>query len=311
MQGLADVGSMAYPPASPILKLLNGFGQALVNTDLNDIEFRYSMVLDPKGGLDNLSHFNLEAGNYVIIRCDRKENQESNIPWDELALDENEGIVCWKTKFDDIKVIDEEGNIKKEKKNRPYIDNTYLIVEINKNVSSVHIDLSQTSYDTLLTALKSKDKEKAANLTSMSKAVGEVIIPRAQTINFNTGKELLYDIKKNKTSITSQSHAEKLLQMLQKSLNGQGELREMINNDVATAPLLSSEQVDYLLSELESIAGQRLTRVEVADSSKKDILLQKILGNTTLAGNSEGTTPKSIEPANKREIRQKVKDVDK
>ena len=71
---LASVGSRAYPPASPILKLLNTLGSSFFDTDGTDFDFRYSMHFDANGGLeDAINHTYLEAGYYVFIRLeDRK-----------------------------------------------------------------------------------------------------------------------------------------------------------------------------------------------------------------------------------------------
>lgn len=270
---VAQAGSMAYPPASPVLSLLNGLGQALANSDQDDTEFRYSMVLDPNGGSELVNHFTLEVGNYVLIRSD---DRQDRIPWEELELDENEGRVYWKGT---------------EKKGKPYTDNTYLVVEINKNVSSVDIDLSQNSFEVLLTALKSKDKEKAANLTLMAESLSEAVIPRAQTINFNTAKDLLNKIKKEKqrNSIEACFDAEKLLLMIRNLLETSGtltgNLKEWKKGDkLEEAPKLSESQVEYLLSELRSLAGMSITRKEISGietipGSNTARLLNRILPN--------------------------------
>lgn len=47
---IAKAGGTAYPPASPVLNLLNGIGKTLLNGGQNDTELRYTMVLDPKRG---------------------------------------------------------------------------------------------------------------------------------------------------------------------------------------------------------------------------------------------------------------------
>lgn len=300
LKGLAEVGSMAYPPASPVLSLLNGLGQALVSSDQDDTEFRYTMVLDPKGGLEQLNHFTLEAGNYVIIRS---ENRGGEIPWDKLSLKENEGIVCWNEKEPD-------------KKGEPYAENTYLVMEINKNVSSVDIDLNQDSYEALLTALKSEDKEKAANLTMMANALGEAVIPRAQTVKFNTAKDLLNKIRREKQQglIEACFDTEKVLVMIRDSLDtATGKIKEgwKPGADPKKAPSLSDPQVDYLLSQLRLLgntgSGTSITRKEVANASTDGAmvtLLNKILPNcncgsmTTSAstGESGGTaTPAETE----------------
>lgn len=301
LKGLAEVGSMAYPPASPVLSLLNGLGQSLVSSDQDDTEFRYTMVLDPKGGLEQLNHFTLEAGNYVIIRSEKRGDK---IPWDKLSLKENEGIVYWNKKEPD-------------KKGELYTENTYLVVEINKNVSSVDIDLSQDSYEALLTALKSEDKEKAANLTMMANALGEAVIPRAQTVKFNTAKDLLNKIRREKQKglIEACFDTEKVLVMIRDSLEtsgtSTGKLKQWSKDNLEKAPNLSDPQVDYLLSQLRLLgnkgSGTSITRKEVANATTDAAmvtLLNKILPNcncgsmttSASAGESGGTaTPEEPE----------------
>ncbi len=276
LKGLAEVGSIAYPPASPVLSLLNGLGQTLANSDQDDTEFRYTMVLDPKGGLEQLNHFILEAGNYVIVRSEIRENK---IPWDKLSLNENEGKVYWNEK--------EPG-----KKGELYTENTYLVVEINKNVSSVDIDLSQDSYEALLTALKSEDKEKASNLTMMANALGEAVVPRAQTVKFNIAKDLLNKIRKEKQKglIEACFDTEKVLVMIHDSLEtsgtSTGKLKKWSENNLENAPNLSDPQVDYLLSQLRLLgnkgSGISITRKEIANAvtdAAMVTLLNKILPN--------------------------------
>ncbi|MGR3311332.1 MAG: hypothetical protein ACUZ77_11235, partial [Candidatus Brocadiales bacterium] len=95
MSVIASAGSTAYPPASPVLGVLNNLGQVLVTDEQNDPEFRYTMVLDPRGGFEDLNHTILEAANYVFVRTEKRTEE---IPWKELVLNENEGTVHWNDK---------------------------------------------------------------------------------------------------------------------------------------------------------------------------------------------------------------------
>ncbi len=253
---VAQAGSMAYPPASPILSLLNGLGQALINSDQDDTEFRYSMILDPSGGSENLiNHFILEAGNYVIIRNERANKKQ--IPWDELLLDEDEGIVYWQEKPDEPY--------------KPYRENTYLVVEINKNISSLDIDLSQNSFEELLEFLENKDKEKAADLHSIQKILSEAAVPRAQTVSFNKAKGLLAKIKNSNISVIERrSSTEKLIRMIGESLNEDGTIKEINPDNLKDSPKLSDSQVEYLLSSLrQSIPNFTLSRSSIAKAVPK------------------------------------------
>ena len=168
---LAQIGSIAYPPASPVLGVLNWVGQAILSSDQDDTEFRYTMVLDPKGGFDHLKHLTLEAGNYILVRS---KDRTTPIQWNELVLDENEGRLYKTSAAGEVL----------------YTENTYVVVEVNKNTSSVEVDLSQHTFEELLTALREEDRKRAGNLPGIITALEKVALQRSQTITFNRAKEL-------------------------------------------------------------------------------------------------------------------------
>ncbi len=237
---VAQIGSTAYAPAAPILSALNKIGQGLAGGEQNDTEFRYTMVFDPRGGVEYLNHFTLEAGNYVFIRL---EDRQDKIDWSRLSLNENEGIVY--TKLDD-------GTIEE------YTDHTYLIVEINKNTSSMDIDLSQSTYSELLVELKRRDKEKAGFYSGISNDlkgdIQDIILPRTQKKNFNIAKELLNKIAKPENDIEREHYAKRFFNMIKASSG-----KEI---------LLNSSQVEYLTSKLRlSING---LNISVDDINKKE-----------------------------------------
>lgn len=279
LKGLAMVGQWACAPAVPVLGVLNGIGQSLVGSDLNDTEFRYTMVLDPRGGFEELNHFVLQAGNYVFIRS---ENRQKRIPWEDLRLNENEGCVYWKS--------DASGS------GKLYTDNTYLVIEINKDISSVEIDLSEDTYGELLEALKSKDVEKAKNLTMMANALGEALVPRAQTVNFNAAKDLLHKIKGEMSTVEACFDAEKLLVMMRDSLTGTGTLKALQKDQLDTAPKLSDSQVDYLLSGLRSLAKTSITRKEVANATDEEKMLELLKKIAPNCGSMASTTIPTTTP---------------
>jgi hypothetical protein len=260
---IAKAGSVAYPPASPILGMLNGLGNGLVSGEQNDTEFRYTMVLDPRGGSEDLNHFVLEVGNYVFIRMEKRTKE---VPWDKLALDENKGIVYWKNE-----------TIENGKK-KPYTENTYLIVEINKDTSSINIDLSEDSYTGLLDALKDKDAKKAASIKLMTAAVTKALVPRTQMINFNTEKDLLHDIKDPNKSIDKKQNTEKLLVMIKESIDSSYSIEKMdfkdpADIDIKNPPNLSQSQIEYLVSKLRKLENNPdLTIYYIATTDKAKLL---------------------------------------
>ena len=112
---LATIGAQAYPPAAPVLPVLNALGKALLNGDMNDTEMRFTLMLDPGAGYAGVSHPTVEAGDYVFVKED---NRIATTPWHELEVDTNTGRVY--------------------RNGSAYVDNTYLTFQINKNLSSTH-----------------------------------------------------------------------------------------------------------------------------------------------------------------------------
>ena len=88
LSALASIGAVAYPPASPILGLLDSLGTALLQRNSDDILFRYHFTLLPYSGNAGVNYPVLEAGNYVLVR---KENRRSEAAWEGLSYDAETG----------------------------------------------------------------------------------------------------------------------------------------------------------------------------------------------------------------------------
>ena len=232
---VAKLGSTAYPPAAPILGALNKIGKGLAGGKQNDTEFNYWLVFDPSEGSHDLNHFVLEVGNYVFVRS---EDRAQEIPWDNLLLDENKQILYRKDT------------------NVPYEDNTYIVVEIQKDVSSLQIDLSQSTYSELLTYLQTKDSKGAgmiAKLSDVQSDIKDALLPRTQKKNFNLAKDLLAKIANLKEPREEEERKYtigKLVAMISDSL------QKPADNKIESAPdrPLSMSQVDYLFTRLRGLA---------------------------------------------------------
>ncbi len=69
LTAVANLGQTAYPPASPILKVLEQVGGGLLATNKNDTQFKYHATLLPKEGqAASPSTALLEYGNYAFVR---------------------------------------------------------------------------------------------------------------------------------------------------------------------------------------------------------------------------------------------------
>jgi hypothetical protein len=77
---LATIGAQAYPPAAPILPVLNSPGQALLNGGTNDTEMRFALMLDPGAGYAGVSHPTVEAGDYVCVKKEDRRGRHQYRP---------------------------------------------------------------------------------------------------------------------------------------------------------------------------------------------------------------------------------------
>lgn len=227
---LAQAGGAAYPPASPVLEVLNGVGETFLKGDQTDTEFRYAMILDSKDGTNLVNHFSLEVGNYVLVRMEKR---SESVPWDDLVLDENQGRLLKKTASGSLE---------------PYTDNSYLVVEINKNVSDVSVELAQNNYSELIDVLKKQDEEKAENWQSTHAALTKAANGRQQIINFEKAKQILALLEKEDVvSSEKWSKADELLSMIARS-----GVKTTAEKEVPY-PLLSDSQIDYLLTHIRKM----------------------------------------------------------
>ncbi len=253
---IAKAGGTAYPPASEVLNLLNGIGKTLLNGGQNDTEFRYTMVLDPKGGVKELNHFRLEAGNYALVRV---ENRDENIPWDRLALNENEAKLYW------INNKDAAGQPVE------YTDNTYVIVEVNKNISDVHVELAENNFSNLITALEKKDKQNAESWKSTNDAIMDIAIQKSQILSFSKAKEILDSLKKDPEVVSifeKRVMTKELMTMIANSVNDEEETLEI---NAEHAPILSEQQIKYVLKNIREIVKDRLTASNLENLETKKI----------------------------------------
>ncbi|MEQ1639064.1 MAG: hypothetical protein ABL903_20570 [Methylococcales bacterium] len=240
---LASAGGKAYPPSAPVLNLLNNIGKSFLDGEQNDTEFRYAMILDPKGGVEEIQHLTLETGNYVLIRV---EDRDTEIPWKELVLNENTGQLL--------------------KGGTPYTDNTYVIVEINKNVSDVNIELAENNYSSLLKILQDEDIQKAKSWKNTRDALQSIAIQRSQIIKFSRAKEILGNLKSETNLYERRVLAKELMIMIANSVDSDGNTLP-INPKSDYQPSLSNEQIEYILKNLRKMItlskDQDLEKLEV------------------------------------------------
>ena len=226
---LATIGAQAYPPAAPILPVLNSLGQALLNGGTNDTEMRFTLMLDPGAGYAGVSHPIVEAGDYVFVK---KEDRRSTTPWQDLVVDTNTGLVY--------------------RDGQPYHGDTYLTFQINKNLSSTDIDLSQNTFGRFVDQLNQEDVERAEELRPFLDALEKLGLARVQTRRFGEARELLTDWQNSRregpaADGRAKRAAFKLVALMKEAIGGASATRP-------AEPELSPEQIDYLLDKLAVMA---------------------------------------------------------
>lgn len=271
---VAQAGATAYPPASPVLELLNGIGSTFFSGDQTDTEFRYTMALDPNGGVDTINHLRLESGNYVLVRVEDRD--EENVPWDELVLDENLGEIYWKNKVD--------------AKGRPlsYQENTYLIVEINKNISDVSVELAENNFGSLMSVLQARDKEEAKNLQLIEGDFLKVAIERVQIRNFSKAKTALAILNKGDkevTGIEKWHQAKELLEMIGESVDASGSPLKIDASKDGNNVTLSGSQVRYVMEGIRRLIENKISPTDWSLFDLKNIFASFI--GTRDAANGE------------------------
>lgn len=179
LKAIASIGAVAYPPASPILAMLEGIGTQLLSGNADDREFRYHFGLHPAGGKDETNYPRLEAGNYVLIKQDAGSGADrpfADTNWSELSYDQNSG-----------KVLVKDGDTW-----RDFVDATYLVIQINRGLPAVAMDVAQ-KFSEFEQKLKESVGMEVAALQNLAQSVVSGIIA---TRHGAEAEKLLIDLKK-------------------------------------------------------------------------------------------------------------------
>ena len=240
LKSLAAIGAKSYAPSNPVLGILGKVGGTLMGGSTDDIEFHYTMVLDPPGGYKGVAYSTAEAGDYVFIR---REDRTSEPEWSRLVLDHNTGRV-WKKDENNAYEL--------------YRDDTYLTVQILKNAGTDNVALAQNTYGEFRDALQAMEQKQTATITEELK---QLVTKRVRIKNFNRAQKLyeqmISPVQESKGVLAKQA-AFDLHKLLQDSIG-------KLEDDKEDGPSeLSRRQVEYLLKKL-----RRHARIETADEMKK------------------------------------------
>lgn len=142
LSAAAGLGAIAYPPASPILKVLDTIGGGLLKANKSDLEFKYhAALLAGELQLKSLKAGTLEYGNYAFVRMpytNPKTPDVSNVHrWNKWYFNQKNGRL-----YDN------------EDCSKPLLTQTYLSVQINRAKEATTLDPANTlaNFMTKLTA---------------------------------------------------------------------------------------------------------------------------------------------------------------
>lgn len=235
LRTLASIGAKAYAPAAPVLPVLDQLGSALLSSGTDDVELRYTMVLDPGSSYGGAAYSTTEAGDYVFIR----EGDRSNATdWPALRLDHNTGRV-WRQSGDGGTTL--------------YRDNTYLTVQVLRNAGSEDVTLAQNTYGDFRAAIETEATERVTALKTFTDELENLARKRVHIRNF-TRVQALYErmvARPATEAVAAKQDAFDLFVRLQDAIKA--------GNDADLAP----DQVDAMLAKLRSMTTAA-TQAEIA-----------------------------------------------
>jgi len=235
---LSQAGSTILPPASPTLTLLDTLGTTLLSSKKEDILFRYSMVLHPKGASEALPYPKLEVSNLIFVR---QEDRQEPLGWENLSMDPNDGRIY----------------LKKQQGKGPkqlFRDHTYLTMQIQKGFDPTNLDLAQNTYKKLHAHLT---PETYRNVSEFERVVKNFMNDQYRLGLFGELRTQLVnlpDIDKKETSRRDRLAYNIITKLSSQIKKGRGNVSERD---------LDEMQIAYLLDEIKRQMPDRRHRVMV------------------------------------------------
>ena len=217
---LAELGSSAYPPAAPILGVLNSLGASLLSGDQDDLEFRYHMELVPatKKQSNLLSRPFIKEGVYVFLR---NEDRVRDNEWDGLTFDAGNGRLM--------------------NGGESYRGSTYLVVQIAKGDNPVDLDTAQTVADFLTKNMNGAKNNINLVLENLEKTK-TILLEKEKFRRLNQAMDAVSNEDFNRETQVGQ-------QQLSVALVG---LCEALINDSKSINTITHDQISGLLTKLSN-----------------------------------------------------------
>ena len=156
LTSLSRAGSAAFAPLSPALEILDRVGSDFIDAQPASTRFfRFSAVFDRDDG-GNPHHLKLRPGYLILLKDVSRKNAHQ---WNKLVFCPREGALFWKER----KKVTKETC--KYPKRRHFRNDTYLVIEIGRNVGTGDIDVQQVGFDALLKSLNTADEAAAEEIS--------------------------------------------------------------------------------------------------------------------------------------------------
>lgn len=170
---LAGLGGKAYPPASTALDALNTIGSSFIDSQPKSTTFmRTTVTFDASRG-GNVNHLMLRPGYYIFLRDSTREGRHC---WDQLEFKPAKGLLFWKRT-----ATSADCPRRSVKPGKPYRSDSYIVIEIAKNIGTGTLDIEQRGLEALYN-LVDDDPSTAAQSISDQKVSLEADIIRERIL---------------------------------------------------------------------------------------------------------------------------------
>ena len=204
-------------------------------------------------GID-LHYARLAAGDSVFVR---EEDRQATTPWDDLRYNRDTGRLHWSN--------DPEAEAHKSKAGTHYTDNSYLSLQVNRNLSSVEVDLSENTFGKFRQALREADEARAKEISEsgeeVSTKIEALLVQRLRLQHFDEARltvERIRSAREPDASTTlkleARGDAFDLIDKLQEAAVALTQAEDSKSESQLKNSPFSEEQVAYLLRELRLIA---------------------------------------------------------
>jgi hypothetical protein len=146
LENLAKIGSVAYPPGTPIAGALAQLAGTLIADDQDDKAYHHTLVQRPTGGVDGIPYSVLQAGHIVFVRSNQRTN---GIDWSQIALNPSAGVLVKRGAAAEAAGGEAMCMDANPASACLYRDNTYMVVEVNTAPSALVQDRQKIIFSAL------------------------------------------------------------------------------------------------------------------------------------------------------------------